>query len=172
MANVSPLGMPSYQWGSLTLFAALAVIVTALGFEHLGGYTPCPLCLQQRYAYYFGIPAVFVAMALGTGGYAKWAAGLFLIVAVGFLVNAGLGVYQAGAEWKYWAGPQTCGVMENLAGGGADFFRRLESARVVKCDEAAWRFAGLSFAGWNAVMSLFLMATALKAAFAANKQSA
>jgi disulfide bond formation protein DsbB len=26
----------------------------------------------------------------------------------------------------------------------------------VACDEAAWRFFGLSFAGWNAVLSLLL----------------
>ena len=24
----------------------------ALGFEHIGNYDPCALCLQQRYAYY------------------------------------------------------------------------------------------------------------------------
>ena len=43
---------------SAIVFAvALATILAALAFEHLGGYAPCPLCLQQRYAYYFAVPA-------------------------------------------------------------------------------------------------------------------
>ena len=33
------------------LAGAVAVIVAAHGFEEIGGYIPCPLCLQQRYAY-------------------------------------------------------------------------------------------------------------------------
>ena len=28
----------------------------------------------------------------------------------------------------------------------------IENAKVVACDQAAWRFLGLSFAGWNAVI--------------------
>ena len=36
---------------------AAAAILTALAFEHFGGYAPCPLCLEERYAYYFGVPA-------------------------------------------------------------------------------------------------------------------
>ena len=32
-----------------------AIIATALGFEHPGGYVPCALCLQQRKPYYIAI---------------------------------------------------------------------------------------------------------------------
>ena len=35
---------------------ALAVVLGALAFEHLGGYAPCPLCLEQRWPYYLGVP--------------------------------------------------------------------------------------------------------------------
>ena len=42
---------------SAVVFAmAAATILTAHGFENLGGYLPCHLCLQERYAYYFGVP--------------------------------------------------------------------------------------------------------------------
>jgi disulfide bond formation protein DsbB len=37
---------------------------------------------------------------------------------------------------------------------------------VVSCTEAAWRFLGLSMAGWNAVISLGLAALAGGAALA------
>ena len=30
---------------ALVLVVATATILTALAFEHLGGYAPCPLCL-------------------------------------------------------------------------------------------------------------------------------
>ena len=49
--------------GKLMLVAAIvfsiafATILLAHIFERYGGYAPCPLCLQERYAYYFGVPA-------------------------------------------------------------------------------------------------------------------
>jgi disulfide bond formation protein DsbB len=41
--------------------------------------------------------------------------------------------------------------------------------QVIRCDEAAWRFLGLSFAGWNVLISLLLSAIALRAAVAARR---
>jgi disulfide bond formation protein DsbB len=155
----------AYRWGAATLFVAAAVILAALGFEYLGGYQPCPLCLQQRYAYYGAIPALFVALVLSTMGQERLASILFGIVAVGFLFNAGLGTYHAGVEWKLWAGPQTCETaLTPLGTGPGGLLKQLESERIVRCDEAPWRFAGLSFAGWNAVFSLLLALGALQAA--------
>jgi disulfide bond formation protein DsbB len=42
----------------------------------------------------------------------------------------------------------------------------LPSTNVIRCDEAAWRFTGLSFAGWNVVVSLIVAALGLRAAAA------
>jgi disulfide bond formation protein DsbB len=36
----------------------------------------------------------------------------------------------------------------------------IEHAQVVSCSEASWRMLGLSFAGWNAVISGLLAAIA------------
>jgi disulfide bond formation protein DsbB len=158
---------PAYRWGAATLFAATAVIAAALGFEHLGGYKPCPLCLQQRYAYYVGIPVLFVALALTSAERGRAAGVLFFAVALAFLANAGLGVYHAGAEWRLWTGPETCAsALEPLAVGKGGLLTELESTRVVRCDQAPWRFAALSFAGWNVVFSLALTLGAFKAAIA------
>ncbi len=103
----------AYRLGALALTGALATLLVALGFEYLGGYTPCPLCLQQRWAYYIGIPATFLALILLGGARPNWATWVFFAASLLYLANAGLGVYHAGAEWKYWPGPDTCG-------GGAD----------------------------------------------------
>jgi disulfide bond formation protein DsbB len=152
----------AYRAGGLTLFLAVGVILGALAFEHLGGYAPCPLCLMQRYAYYAGIPLLFLAMAL-TSEMPRVAALLFFVVALGFLANAGLGVYHSGVEWKFWPGPETCGTIQALPTNAADLLKEAEQAVVVRCDEAAWRFAGLSFAGWNVIVSILAFAGALRA---------
>ncbi|MBK9078347.1 MAG: disulfide bond formation protein B [Hyphomicrobium sp.] len=161
---------PAYTYGSAALFLTVASILTALGFEYIGGYQPCMLCLWERYAYYFAIPVLFVAIVLSAGGRKGWAAALFFLVALAFLANAGLGTYHAGAEWKYWPGPESCGGGGNLATSAGTLLQDLENIRVVRCDEPALVFLGLSFAGWNVVGSLLLMVLSLQAAFAASAQ--
>jgi disulfide bond formation protein DsbB len=148
--------------GKLMLVAAIvfsiafAAILTAHAFERFGGYLPCHLCLQERYAYYFAVPVsviVFFAARAEAMGIARI---LLLLIALGFLVNAGLGIYHSGVEWKWWAGPTECsgGSVLSFGPAGVD----IENAKVVACDQAAWRFLGLSFAGWNAVVSGLLAA--------------
>jgi disulfide bond formation protein DsbB len=156
-----------YRWGGFTLIAAAATLLIAYGFEHIGGYRPCPLCLQQRWAYLAGIPVTFAALALAPTGRARLAGLLLLAVALAFLANAGLGVYHAGVEWKLWPGPAACAATDlaPLGGGGRGVLDAISATRVIRCDEAPWSFAGLSFAGWNAVISLLLTLTSLKAAF-------
>ena len=41
----TPVRSAAYRYGGTALFLAAAVILTALGFEYLAGYAPCPLCL-------------------------------------------------------------------------------------------------------------------------------
>jgi disulfide bond formation protein DsbB len=153
----------SGRTGLLVLLVAVAVILTALAFEYLGGYSPCPLCLQQRYSYYAAIPALLLALGLLSAGRAGAASVLFALVALAFIANAALGIYHAGAEWKFWPGPDTCGGSQPLSQGAGGLFKDLASTRVIRCDEASWRFLGLSLAGWNVIASLLL---ALGAAYA------
>ena len=108
---------------------------------------------------------LFAALVLLSAGYRKVAALLFGLVVLAFLANAGLGTYHAGAEWKFWPGPDTCaatsGPLSTSAGG---LFKDLGKVHVVRCDEAAWRLFGISFAGWNVVTSLLLAAGAYMSA--------
>src|SRR5262249_34012679 len=82
------------------------------------------------------------------------------MITLGMLWNAGLGVYHAGVEWKLWAGPQECsGALEGLGSAGG-LIDKLQLISVVRCDQAAWTFLGLSLAGYNALISLALAAVA------------
>ncbi|MBI1386515.1 MAG: disulfide bond formation protein B [Rhizobiales bacterium] len=150
---------------ALVLFVvALASILAALGFEHIGGYRPCPLCLQERYAYYFAVPATLVAILAASRGWRHAAIGLLVAVAIGFAINTGLGIYHAGVEWKFWAGPTTCGGEAAVSGSVGSLLDGMASESVVRCDEAPLRIFGLSFAGWNAVISLVAVGLAAVAA--------
>ena len=86
----------------------------------------------------------------------------FLLVLVGlaFLVNAGVGVYHAGVEWKWWAGPTSCSGGTAVEWGQGGVAGAIEHPQVVSCSEASWRMLGLSFAGWNAAVSGLLAAIA------------
>ena len=138
---------------SATVFSiALATIVTAHVFERFG-YAPCPLCLQERYAYYFAIPATVIAFFAARTKSFPLTRVLLLLVALAFVVNAALGVYHAGVEWKFWPGPVSCSGGTAVEWGQGGVASSIEHPQVVACDKASWRFLGLSFAGWNAVVS-------------------
>ena len=163
---------PGYRTGALALLLSTAIILVALGFEHLGGYAPCPLCLMQRYAYYAAIPLLFVALVLDSAEHHGAARLIFHAVGLMFLANAGLAVYHAGAEWKFWAGPSTCAAPSTtLSTSAGGLLKDLERTRVIRCDEAPWQFIGLSFAGWNAVLSLLLALITFRAGFLARQRS-
>jgi disulfide bond formation protein DsbB len=140
---------------------AAATVGGALIFEHAFGYVPCKLCLIQRNPYYITIPLGLVAALLPP----RWVrAGLWLLALV-FVVSAGLGAYHSGVEWGFFAGPSDCGGGSGAGTGNVgDFLNQLQSTRVVSCTEAAWRFLGLSLAGWNVLISLGLAAFAALAA--------
>ncbi len=137
---------------------AAATIGGALVFEHVFGYVPCKLCLIQRNPYYLAIPLGILAALLPP----RWTRiGLWLLALV-FVVSAALGAYHSGVEWGLFAGPSDCGGGAGAgAGNVGDFLNQLQNTRVVSCTEAAWRFLGLSLAGWNAVISLALAGLAL-----------
>ena len=149
-------------------YAALIAVIAALTlagawvFQLVLGLQPCPLCLEQRYAYYLAVPlAIVVAVAAGRDAPRSLIyAGLFALL-LAALANAVLGGYHAGVEWKWWPGPTDCsGPVGNLGSAG-DLLSRLDTVKVVRCDEVQWRFLGLSMAGYNVLISLLMAALAL-----------
>lgn len=142
--------------------AGAATILGALIFQYGLGLAPCPLCLQQRWPYYLTIPlAVLVAVAARRGAPRRVLVGGLLVIALVLLWGAGLGVYHAGVEWHWWPGPQDCAGVGFTGGGAGGLLQQMQNARVVRCDEAAWRFLGLSLAGWNVLIALGLTGIAI-----------
>jgi disulfide bond formation protein DsbB len=143
---------------SLAIFViAAATILGAWYFQYVLKLPPCPLCLEERLPYDIVIPLslVMVIAALARAPRAILAAG-FVVIIVAVLSGAALGAYHAGVEWHFWPGPTDCsGPITDLSGGGS-LLNELQSIHVVRCDEAAWRFLGISLAGYNVLISLAL----------------
>ncbi len=139
----------------------MATILGAWFFQYVLGYQPCPLCLEQRTPYYIAIP---LAVLVAAGAVAGWPR-KFLVAGLGgiaivMLWGAGLGIYHSGVEWKLWAGPLECsGPLTNLGTAG-NLLERVQSVHIARCDVAAWRFLGLSLAGYNVLIALALAAIA------------
>ena len=162
MTAVSPIPRKS----SPALLAAFAILVIAAAtiagawyFQLVLGLQPCPLCLEQRYAYYLAIPvAALTALAAGQNAPRGLVIGGLIILALAALANAVLAGYHAGVEWKFWAGPSDCtGPVGNLGSAGS-LLDRLDTVKVVMCDEVQWTFLGLSLAGYNVLISLLMAA--------------
>jgi len=163
-------------WLSAALIVGLGAIATILGayfFQYVIGLAPCPLCLEQRVPYYVAIPLAF---ATALSAFLRLPP---LVTRIGLLAlalvmvwGAGLGVYHAGAEWGFWQGPTSCSQPAALARTPGDLLRQLQTGpRVVDCTVAAWRFLGLSLAGWNVLIASVLSIVALLGASQSKEQA-
>lgn len=154
--------------GATFLALALAGVVgTALGFEYIGGYIPCKLCLEQRIPYYLGTPIALVALVGGTLDAPAWLVrGCLLIVGLLMAYGLYLGIYHSGVEWAWWAGPADCSTSSTtgITTNATDLLGAIDAQTPPSCSEAAARFLGLSFAGWNVIASAILALVAFKAA--------
>ena len=158
------------QTAALAIAAiAAATIGGAWYFQLVLGLTPCPLCLDQRVLYYVVIPLALLLAAIARDpGRANHVRAGFHVLAFLFVIAAAIGVYHAGIEWKFWAGPAAC-TGATLAPSGDILSSLKEPVRVVPCDEASWRLFGISLAGYNALiagaLALFALAVARRDPF-------
>jgi disulfide bond formation protein DsbB len=170
--TTNTLASPSHARGvaNPALTAALAVAVIAAAtlagawfMQLVLGIQPCELCLAQRYAYYLVVPlAALIAIAAARDTPRGVLVAGLAVVALVTLGNAGLAAYHAGVEWGFWQGPTACtGPVGNLGSAG-NLLERLDSVKVVRCDEVQWKFLGLSLAGYDVLISLAMAAIAAR----------
>lgn len=155
------------RWPLVGAAGSAALLLGALGFEVLGDYPPCPLCIEQRWAHVYALiagAALFAAFrfapplpAIATRAGAGAMAGLFAF-------SAWRAVRHAGMEYGFWVIP--C-QGEDVSDVTIDsVLGALNTAQnVVLCDEAAWTLFGVSMAGYNALFSAAFCAMSLYALF-------
>jgi disulfide bond formation protein DsbB len=160
-STVPTASNPALTAALVVAVVAAATLAGAWFFQLVLDIRPCPLCLEQRYAYYLAVPlALLVAIAAAKNApRGVLIAGLALL-ALAALGNAVLGGYHAGVEWGFWQGPTDCsGPVVDLGKAGS-LLERLSTVKVIRCDEVQWRFLGLSLAGYNVLISLGMAAIA------------
>jgi disulfide bond formation protein DsbB len=128
----------------LALGVPALLLAGAYVSEYGFGLFPCEMCWWQRYPH-FG--AVLFAL-LSTVALPKrlWIA----LAALAILVSGLIGAFHAGVEYGWWEGLTACA--SNVAVGG-DPLEAIMNAPLVRCDVAPWTLAGLSLAGFNAIIS-------------------
>jgi disulfide bond formation protein DsbB len=168
MTSETSVVHPARSEASAATSAALAIMAIAAAtlagawfFQLVLNILPCPLCLEQRYAYYFAVPfAGLVALAAAKGAPRGVVLAGLAILWLAALGSAAFGTYHAGVEWGFWQGPTDCtGPMPSFGKAGS-LFDQLDKVKVIRCDEVQFRFLGISLAGYNALISLLMAAIA------------
>ena len=136
---------------SLKLAQRLALGVPALLLagayisEYGFGLYPCEMCWWQRYAH-------FAAVALALVSTVAQPKRLWVVLAgVAVLASGLIGAFHAGVEYGWWEGFTAC--TSNVQGGG-DPLEAIMNAPLIRCDVAQWTLAGISLAGFNAIISV------------------
>ncbi len=136
------------RWIALLLPATL--LAGALGSQYVGGLYPCEMCHWQRWPHYGAVVLAALAFVVPGRGARR---SLVLLAALAIAVSGAIGVYHAGVEYGWWQGVTSC--TSTVAGGDdGDALARILAAPMVRCDVPQWTFAGVSLAGFNALLSL------------------
>ena len=158
MANqVTPTFIPPIgQRLGLTIAGCIStsLLCGALLFQYVGGLAPCSLCIWQRWPH---LAVIFLAF-IGLRGIMPRCMLWLIFIAGG--ISVGLGGYHAGIEYGFWVGPAGCTANLTLDEDIKTLTQQLLITPLVRCDEVPWSLFGLSMAGWNALISLDIIAVA------------
>ncbi len=148
--------------------ASALLLAGAHIFERLG-YPPCELCLDQREAHWTALSVAVAGIAAAYLAKARLAAAATVgALALVYALSAGLAFYHTGVEFGFWPGPASCGAAGEIIRDGGGLGAALgEKPSGPSCGDAAWRFLGVSMAGYNLLASAALFLIALAAALGA-----
>jgi len=104
------------------------------------------MCHWQRWPHYAALPIALLAFVPGMPQRP-----LVALAAIAIAVSGAIGVAHAGVEYHWWQGFTPC---TSTFSSGGDTLTAIMNAPVVRCDAPQWTFAGISLAGFNAIVSL------------------
>ncbi len=119
----------------------------AIGFQYLGGYAPCEMCMWQRWPHVAAIVLALGAIALR--GRIMASATLAALAGLAILTSGAIGAFHAGVEYGWWQGFTTCSTAQ-----AGVTLEAIMNAPLIRCDVAAWQLFGISMAGYNALFSV------------------
>lgn len=137
------------QWLALGVPALLlgGAFLSQYGF----GLYPCEMCWWQRYPHVAAV--AFALLSFAVRPRPLWIA----IAALAILCSGLIGVFHAGVEYGWWQGVTACANPIDNSGG--DALAAIMKAPLIRCDVAPWTLAGISLAGFNAIISALAAVT-------------
>ena len=109
------------------------------------GLFPCEMCWWQRWPH-------FAALALALVSTLAEPKRLWIALAgLAVLASGLIGAFHAGVEYGWWEGVTACA---SHVAAGQDPLEAIMNAPLVRCDVAPWTLAGISLAGFNALISV------------------
>lgn len=146
------------RWVLAAFGLSVLALGAAYGSELFFGLRPCEMCYWQRVPYGAVIAFTLLALFLRKPAIQRV---VLVLCAVAFAIGAGLAVFHAGVEWRWWEGPSACSGGIDGTMTAAELLAQIQDAAIVSCSDAAVRVLGLSMAGWNALYSLACLAITL-----------
>lgn len=142
---------------ALCLLASSALLLGAFLFEYVGGLAPCKLCIWQRW------PHVGVILFAGIGLVSRYRQFMLIAASLSAMITAAIGLYHVGVEQGWWPGLASCSSQTTSNLDLSQLTEALLALPVVRCDEIAWQFIGVSMAGWNSLLSVGIAGLAILA---------
>ena len=128
----------------LALAVPALLLAGAYVSEYGFGLFPCEYCWWQRWPHFAAVALALVSTMAGPKR--LWLA----LAALAVLVSGLIGAFHAGVEYGWWEGITAC---SSYVATGGDPLEAIMNAPLVRCDVAPWTLAGISLAGFNAIIS-------------------
>jgi len=138
---------PSHKLAQrLALGVPALLLAGAYVSQYHFGLFPCEMCWWQRYPHFAAVGFALVSTVARPKP--LWIG----LAALGILASGLIGVAHAGVEYNWWEGFTACtGTVQDSE---LDPLAAIMNAPLVRCDVAPWTLAGISLAGFNAIISV------------------
>lgn len=137
---------PRLKLAQRLAFGVPALLLAGAYVSEYGfGLFPCEMCWWQRWPHFAAILLALVSTVAEPKR-------LWIVLAALAILTSGLiGAFHAGVEYGWWEGITACA--SHVEAGG-DPLAAILNAPLVRCDVAPWTLAGISLAGFNAIISV------------------
>ena len=139
-------------WRVILFFLCVVAISSALIAEYFFHISPCQMCLNQRYPYYF-IISIFIVFYFTNKTLNIW---LYVLTELAVLYGLFYSVWHVGIEQNLLTSPSSCSGKLREASSVSDLKEQILNQAIINCDEISWTIFGLSAATLNSLL-LFLL---------------
>ncbi len=160
------------HWILVSAFISTIVLLTAHYFEHFKNYIPCSLCLKQREVYwvllFISVTSLLLTFFLKSESVNIFKNRIvFFSIGIVFLIGFLIAGYHTGVEKGVFPELKACSVETKELSISLDQLKEKlkKQIQIPSCKNVSWTFLGISMAGWNTFISLFLCIISFLIAF-------